>query len=99
MPRDGDCLFSSVAYQLQNTGHLVDVVTLRQMVVSYLFDGSEFYSPLVHQPATSDVYNADNEAPDVEDVYIEAILDPDTQRILLWQKYLRGLSHGAWCLV
>ena len=43
VPRDGNCLFSSVAYLLQNTGHLVDVVTLRQMVVSYLFDHSEFY--------------------------------------------------------
>ena len=97
VPADGNCLFSSVAYQLQNTGKLVDVVTLRQVIVRYLFDHSEFYSPLVHQPvATNDVYNADNEAPDSEDAYIEAILDPDTQKLLRWQKYLRGLSHGAW---
>jgi len=32
VPRDGNCLFSSGAYQLQNMGHDVN---LRQMVVSY----------------------------------------------------------------
>jgi len=75
VPRDGNCLFSSVAYQLQNRGHDVN---LRQMVISYLSENGDVYSPLVHQSvASNDRYNADNEAPGEEDAYIESITDPD----------------------
>ena len=70
---------------------------LRQMVVDYLSDNSEYYSQSVHQPvANSDEYDADNEALDEEDAYINAIVDPETRRALQWEKYLRRLSQGAW---
>ena len=36
VPRDGNCMFSSVAYQLQNIGHDVNESTLRQRCVRYL---------------------------------------------------------------
>ena len=82
VPRDGNCLFSSVAYQLQNVGHNVNASILRQMVVDYLSDNSEYYSQSVHQPvASNDEYDADNETHDEEDAYINAIVYPETQRI------------------
>ena len=97
VPRDGNCLFSSVAYQLQNVGHDVNASTLRHMVVNYLSDNSEYYSQLVHQPvASNDEYDADNEALDDENAYINAIVDPELQRSLRWEKHLRRLSQGAW---
>ena len=44
--KDGNRLFSSVAYQLQNVhvGYDVNSSTLRQTVVNYLSDNSEYYS-------------------------------------------------------
>ena len=44
----------------------------------------------------SNEYDADNEALDEEDAYINAIVDPETRRALQWEKYLRRLSQGAW---
>ena len=73
--RGGNSLFSSVAYQLQHMGHDVN---LRQMVVSYLSENGDVYSPFVHQSvASNDGYNADNEAHGEEDAYIESITDPE----------------------
>ena len=95
--RDGDCLFSSVAYHLQNVGHNVDASTLRQMVVTYLSDQSEFYSQYIPEAvASNNAYNADNEAPNAEDGLIQSVVDPVEQTQLLWQKYLRRLRQGAW---
>ena len=36
VPADGDCLFSSIAYQLQSSN--IDKHTLRRMLVSYFED-------------------------------------------------------------
>ena len=78
VPRDGNSLFSSVAYQLQNMGHDVNENVLRQMVVSYLSENGNVYSLYVHQSvASKDGYNAGNEAPGEEDTYIESITDPE----------------------
>ena len=97
VPGDGDCLFSAVAYQLQNVGHDVNKSTLRQMVATYLSDHSDEYNPFVHQPvASNDGYIADNEPLDAEDVYIESVTDPVVQQELRWQKYLNTLRQGAW---
>ena len=38
VPRDGNCLFSAVAYQLQSIGYNVDESSLRQEVCEYLPD-------------------------------------------------------------
>ena len=62
-----------------------------------LFENGEFYSRFVHQSvASNDGYNADNEALNEEDAYIESVIDPVVQHELRWQKYLRRLSEGAW---
>ena len=42
--RDGDCLFSSLAHQLQALGCDVNTGSPRQMVASYLNHHSDFYS-------------------------------------------------------
>ena len=96
VPGDGDCLFSSVAYQLQNIGHDVNSSSLRQMVTTYLSHHNE-YNPFVHQPvASNDGYNADNESLNTEDVYTDSVTDPVVQRELRWQKYLKRLRYNAW---
>ena len=72
--RDGDCLFSSVTYQLQS---IVNKSELRRMVANYLESHSHFYQDFMHQPiASNDPYNADTEAPTAEDAYIDTIVDP-----------------------
>ena len=97
IPGDGDCLFSSVAYQLQRVGHNINKSSLRQMVADYLSEHADFYSAFVHQPVnSSDDMNADNEPIDDEDVYIESLYDPVVQHELRWQKYLRRMRKGAW---
>ena len=97
MPGDGDCLFSAVAYQLQNVGHNVNKSSLRQLVANYLSDHVDEYCPFVPEPLESnDGYNADNSPLDVEDEYIKSITDPVVQQELRWQKYLKGLRGNAW---
>ncbi len=97
VPRDGNCMFSSIAYQLTNVGHDVNASTLRQMCVEYLAENSDVYSQFVHQPVASNgAFNADNEPLDDEDTYIQSVTDPIVQQQLRWQKYLRRLTEGAW---
>ena len=98
VPSDGNCLFSACAYQLQSIGRdVVDASSLRQAVCQHLSRFGEFYSDCVHQPVTSsDEYNADNEPPNEEDVYIESITDTVVQQKLCYQKYVKRLSEGAW---
>ena len=81
--RDGDCLFSSLAYQLQVLAYNVNTSSLRQMVASYLNDYSDFYSSFVHKAvASNDGHSADNEAPNGGDAYIESVSDPEVQQHL-----------------
>ena len=63
VPFDGDCLFSSIAYQLEPIiAFSVDKNTLRQMVVDHLENNSNLYKRFVSQPVVSnDPYNADTE--------------------------------------
>ena len=63
------------------------------MVVNYQSDNREYYSQSVQQHvASSDEYDADNEA---LDAYINAIVDTERRRALRWEKYPRQPSHGA----
>jgi len=90
VPRDGNCLFTSVAYQLQSVGNDVNESSLRQMVVDYLSGHGDVYSLFLPQSvASDDGYNAENEPVDEKDAYIESITDPEVQQELHWQKYLR----------
>jgi len=97
VPRDGNCLFTSVAYQLQSVGNDVNESSLRQMVVDYSSGQGDVYSPFLPQSvASDDGYNAENESVGEKDAYIESITDPEVQQELHWQKYLRRLRQGVW---
>ena len=78
VPRDGNCLFTSVAYQLQSVGNDVNESSLRQMVVDYLSGHGDVYSPFLPQSvASDDGYDAENEPVDEKDAYIESITNPE----------------------
>ena len=89
-------MFSALSYQLQSIG-VSNSDELRQMVANYLESNAASYCNFVSQPVVShDAYNADTRAPDVEDEYINNIVDPQLQVRLRWEKYLRCLRNGAW---
>ena len=102
VPRDGNCLFSAIASQLDSLGvQDVDAHTLRKMVVSYLrenpFVDGTHYSTFLPEPVASDnAYTADTEAPTAEDAHIAAIADPVVRAQQRWERYLHRLSEGAW---
>ena len=98
VPYDGDCLFSSIAYQLKSiVTSSMDKNTLRQMVADHLENNSILYMGFLSQPVVSnDAYNADTEPPDDQDAYIETVTDHDLQTELRWVKYLKRLRDGAW---
>ncbi len=41
VPGDGNCIFSSISYQLQHLGHDVNASTLREMSVDYFTDNGD----------------------------------------------------------
>ena len=95
---DGDCLFWSVAYQLNAVNVCsASAPKLRQMVVSYMESHGDFFSGfLAEANVSSNPYNADTEAPGVEDARIDSITDPEVQLLARWTRYLDRLSNGAW---
>ena len=97
VPYDGDCLFSSKAYQLEPiTACSVNKNTLRQMVVDHLQNNSNLYKRFASQPVVSDdPYNADTEPPTAQDERIETIADHELQVELRWAKYVQRLKDGA----
>ena len=59
VPRDGDCLFSAIAYQLHSIGlQNIDAQTLRKLVVNYLRDNpfvdNVHYSEFQPEPVACD---------------------------------------------
>ena len=58
VPYDGDCLFSSIAYQLESI--VASNMDKRQMVADHLENNSILYMGFLSQPvASNDAYNAD----------------------------------------
>ena len=98
VPYDGDCLFSSIAYQLESiAASSIDKSTLRQMAADHLENNSKLYIGFLSQPvASSNAYNADTEPPDAQDAHIDTIANHDLQTELRWAKYLKRLKNGAW---
>ena len=97
VPGDGDCLFNSIAYQLQHCSLSSD--TIRNMLVSHLRENAVHYSSFVSStvPASgNNAYNADTEAPDEVDTCIALMSDCEEQSQFRWERYLHGLSNGAW---
>ena len=75
VPRDGDCLFSAVAVQLNVLGIQPGEMSLREQLVEYLeahpytHDGSSHFRNYVSAPVVSDdPSNADTEAPSEQDI-------------------------------
>ena len=81
VPRDGNCMFSALAYQLQCAGICdahCDSTELRDMVATHLQCYSSLYSHFMSQPVHShNAYDADTEPPSVEDTLISSITDPE----------------------
>ena len=98
VPFDGDCLFSSISYQLELIAACsVNKNTLRQMVVDHLQNNSNVYKRFVSQPVVSnDPYNADTEPPTAQDDQIETIADHELQVDLRFEKNVQRLKDGAW---
>ena len=96
VPYDGNCIFSAISYQLQNTGVCnVDSNELRQMLANYLEANTALYCDFPSQPVIChDDYNADTEPPTAEDEYINIVANPQLQIQLRWQKYLEK-EHGV----
>ena len=100
VPLDGNCMFSSLAYQLQCAGMCdtqCDSTELRDMVANYLQNHSSTYSHFVSQPVYSDnAYDADTGPPSVVDEFISSITDPELRSELTCEQYITRLRNGAW---
>ena len=80
VPRDGNCLFSAVAVQLDSLGIPPSETSLREQLVEYLHehpyihDGSSHFREFISAPVISDdPSNADTEALSQQDVFINSI--------------------------
>ena len=92
VPGDGNCLFWSLAYQLNTkTMCSTSAPELRQMVASYTENHSDHFSSFLAGSQPNDT-----EAPTIEDSFIDSIADPDVQLLARWTRYLERLRHGAW---
>ena len=103
VPRDGNCLFSAVAVQLNSLGIQPGDTSLREQLVEYLeahpytHDGSSHFRNHVSAPVVSDdPSNADTEAPSEQDDIISSVDDLRLRQQLRWLQYLDRLNAGAW---
>ena len=103
VPRDGDCLFSAVAVQLNSLGIQPGETSLREQLVEYLeahpytHDGSSHFRNYISAPVVSDdPSNADTEAPSEQDNVISSVDDLQLRQQLRWLHYLERLNAGAW---
>ena len=97
VPGDGDCLFNSIVYQLNDNSF--NSTSMRKMLVTHLRENAFHYRGFVSSavPANnSNVYNADTVAPDEYDGYIALMSDYEEQSQFRWERYLDRLSNGAW---
>ena len=90
---DGNCLFNAIAYQLKS----INATEMRESVANHLESNSVFYRDFLAIPVICrNAYNADTEVPDDEDALIDAIIDPELQVQLRFQRYVHRLHHSAW---
>ena len=83
VPRDGKCLFSAVAVQLDRLGIQSGETSLREQLVEYLqahpytHDGYFHFREYIPAPVISDdPSNVDTEAPINQDEFIYSVEDP-----------------------
>ena len=103
VPRDGNCLFSAVAVQLDSLGIPPSKTSLREQLVEYLqehpyiHDSSSHFREFISASVISDdPSNADTEAPSQQDVFINSIENLRLRQQLRWLRYLERLHAGAW---
>ena len=97
VPRDGDCLFNSIVYQLRDNS--LNSTSMRNMLVTHIRENALHYIGFVSSavPANnSDMYNADTVTPDDYDGYITLMSDYEEQSQFRWERYLDRLSNGEW---
>ena len=98
VPRDGNCLFMAISYQLKQCQIESDI--MRSMLVTYLRDNPYFNDThccnFLTSVSSNNGYNADTEAPDEYDLYIASVVNPEEQAQLRWVRYLDKLQNGAW---
>ena len=97
VPGDGDCLFNSIVYQLND--NFLNSTSMRNMLVTHLRENSLHYRGFVSSavPANNgNVYSADTVAPDEYDGYISLMNNYEEQSQFRWERYLDRLSNGAW---
>ena len=105
VPRDGNCLISAVAVQLDRVDIQLGETSLREQLVEHLqphpytHDGSSHFREFLSAPITSDdPSNADTEAPSEQDEYINSIEDPQLRQQLRWHnraRWCKGRQHGT----
>ena len=103
VPRDGNCLFSAVAVQLDRLGIQPGETSMTEQLVEYLqahpytYDGSSHFREYIPAPVISDdPSNADTEAPSKQDEFIDSVEDSRLRQQLRWLQYLERLHAGAW---
>ena len=98
VPGDGNCMYYAIQYQLQaNDVCFASISELKEMTASYFERHSDFYSQFVSDSVLSNSpMNADTEAPDEEDTFIDLIQDPHERLHARWLKYLRRVRTNAW---
>ena len=93
VPGDGNCLFNAIAYQLEFT----NASQIRQSVTVHLESNAIFYRDFLAQPIRcSNAHNADTEAPNDEDAFIDTVHQSEQQLQLRFEKYVSRLRNGAW---
>ncbi len=84
VPGDGNCLFSSVSYQLPSIGmQPISSATLRNMLVNHF----------QNNPIINGVHYC-NFLPNTE--YIEDDIEDDFEAQLCWETFLDEIQNGAW---
>jgi hypothetical protein len=97
VPRDGNCLYSAICYQLEKTlQYSTNVCSLRKQTADYMSNFPEMYKDFVsNRIEAEDSGNADTEQPTIADQVIAEATDPETQQELRWLRYLNGVKNGS----
>ena len=102
VPRDGNCLFTSIWYCLDRLNMFKgNVAALRSKLATFMrenpnctSEGMQYRDFLAARIESDDLFNADTEQPNDEDRAINLIYDVETQKEIRWIKYLDNLESG-----
>ena len=94
--RDGNCMFSSVCYQLGRLGICkLAAGRLRNQLAEFMSQNATDYRDFVCARIDSgELCNADTEQPTDEDIMIAGMNDYEVRTKLMWMRYLHELQFG-----